>query len=57
LLPPERHDPSGLTEPAIDEAFAGMADDSDYHKHSIKLTSEFETRDAEVFQGSWSEEL
>ncbi len=56
LLPPEPHDSSRLNEAAIDEAFAGMADDADYQKDSIKLAWEFETSDVEVFQGSRSEE-
>lgn len=33
---------------AIDEAFAGMADDSDYQREAVEVTRAFETVDAEA---------
>ncbi len=41
-----------LTEAAIDQAFASLADDADYQRDSISLERQFETCDWEAFKSA-----
>jgi hypothetical protein len=41
-----------MTEAAMDEAFAEMADDADYQRDSIRLAREFETSDWEAVKSA-----
>jgi len=45
-----------LTEAEIDAAFAHMANDADYQRHSIALSSEFEKSDWEALQSGTRDE-
>jgi hypothetical protein len=45
LVSRQSYNPTRLTEVAIDQAFAKMADDADYQRDSISLAREFETSD------------